>query len=96
MAAYRCTEDAVRQEDGLFVAMMHHGAMETWMRFVVLPLARGRWIWIMRDGEGRTVCESATSFISRERAFSAIHEMRAKAQDAEIVELPDGAADSPN
>lgn len=65
------------------------------MRFVVVPLARGRWIWIMRDADGRTVCESATSYVSRERAFSAIHEVRAKASAADIVEPPNVDADKP-
>jgi hypothetical protein len=65
------------------------------MRFVVVPLARGRWIWIMRDAEGRTVCESATSYISRERAFSAIHEVRAKASEADILAPPEAESDAP-
>ena len=66
---------------------------ETWMKFVVVPLARGRWVWVMRDADGLTVCESATSYISRERAFSAIHEVRAKASDAEIAEPPETGSD---
>ena len=65
------------------------------MRFVVVPLARGRWIWIMRDAEGHTVCESGSSYISRERAFSAIHEVRAKASDAEIFESPEAGSEQP-
>jgi hypothetical protein len=48
---------------------------------------------MMRDADGRTVCESATSYISRERAFSAIHEIRAKATDAEIIEPPDATSE---
>ena len=49
----------------------------------------------MRDAEGHTVCESGSSYISRERAFSAIHEVRAKASDAEILESPEAGSEQP-
>jgi uncharacterized protein YegP (UPF0339 family) len=64
------------------------------MRYVVIPQLRGRWIWELRNPAGETLCTSASSFISRERAFDAIQEVRAKAHAAGIVESPESASSS--
>lgn len=56
------------------------------MRFVVIPQPRGRWTWELRDATGSTVCESAGSYISRERAIAVIQDMRRIAPSANVID----------
>lgn len=62
------------------------------MRFVVIPQARGRWTWELRDSAGDAVCKSAGSYISQERAIAAIQDMRRIAPSANVI---DGAGSLP-
>ena len=56
------------------------------MKYVVIPLRGGRWVWELRDAEGVAVCGSTSNFATREAALQAIHAVRALTRRAKIFD----------
>lgn len=56
------------------------------MKYVVIPLRGGRWVWELRDAEGVAVAGSTSNFATREAALQAIHAVRALTQRAKIFD----------
>ncbi|WP_405054714.1 DUF1508 domain-containing protein [Variovorax sp. UMC13] len=69
------------------------------MKYVVIPVRGGRWVWELRDAEGDAVCGSTGNFPTRDAALQAIHAVRSLTQKAKIFDplgnvLEVGAPDS--
>ena len=70
------------------------------MKYVVIPVRGGRWVWELRGTEGISVCGSTASFATRDAALQAIHAVRALTQKAKIFDplgnvLEPGTAERP-
>lgn len=56
------------------------------MRFVLVPEVGGRWLWVLRDTNGDAVCQSESTFGTRERAIQAIQEIRETVRQAKVFD----------
>lgn len=77
---------------------MERNRQKRTMKYVVIPVRGGRWVWELRDAEGVAVCGSTASFATRDAALQAIHAVRALTQKAKIFDplgnvLEPGAAE---
>jgi len=65
------------------------------MKFVVIPELRGRWIWELKDDDGRTLSRSTMSYGDREQALKVIQAMRRAVLKAPIIDPLGGLCEDP-